>query len=46
MSKMGRGIPGGPGPYFASIHPSAWKKNSANFALREFSEVAARGRPS
>jgi hypothetical protein len=23
----------------ALIHPSAWKKNSANFALTEFSEV-------
>jgi hypothetical protein len=22
------------------IHPSAWKVNSANFAIREFSEVA------
>jgi hypothetical protein len=24
------------------IHPNAWKKNSANFALREFQEVAHR----
>jgi hypothetical protein len=23
------------------IHPSAWKKNSRNFALTEFSEVVA-----
>jgi hypothetical protein len=34
MSKRGRGILGGPGPYFASIHRSAWKKNSANFVLK------------
>jgi hypothetical protein len=23
----------------SSIHPSAWKENSANFAITEFSEV-------
>jgi hypothetical protein len=27
-----------------SIHPSAWKRNSANFACTEFYEVRSRGR--
>jgi hypothetical protein len=27
--------------YFLLIHPSAWKRNSANFACIGFSEVAA-----
>jgi hypothetical protein len=39
MSKTGRDILRGPGPTFASIHPSAWKVNSAKFAGTEFYEV-------
>jgi hypothetical protein len=31
MSETGRGILRGPGPTFASIHPSAWKWNSQKF---------------
>jgi hypothetical protein len=29
----------------ALIHPSAWKRNSANFAITEFSEVACPSAP-
>ena len=41
MSKTGRGILRGPGPTFASIHPSAWNKYSRKFkfASEVFSEV-------
>jgi hypothetical protein len=39
MSKRGRDPVGCPGPTFASIHRSAWNKNSANFAFWGFSEV-------
>jgi hypothetical protein len=28
----------------STIHPSAWKGNSANFALKEFSEVGQQRR--
>jgi hypothetical protein len=32
------GLTGAPALLFALIHPSAWNRNSANFAITEFSE--------
>jgi len=40
--KEGPGLRAASALSLASIHPSAWKKNSANFAVTEFQEVRRR----
>ena len=39
VSSRRAGVPVSSGPVYAPIQPSAWKENSANFAVTEFSEV-------